>query len=276
MNNIGLALGGGGVRGMAHLLALEELDKLSIRPAAIAGTSMGALVGAVYASGLTGKEIRSGVERHIIRKDDQLKDILQKKSDLFKWLTFAKPTLKRGGFLSANGIIGYLMKQIEATTFEELEIPLSIVATDFWSGEQVIFDSGELLPALTASMAIPGIFAPVEFEDRVLVDGGLVNNLPYDILAKTCDYTIAIDVAPTRKPNSDRPVPNILDAALGMFDLMLEKAVEQKMELSPPNLYFRPELVGIRTLDFDEIETVFEQAAPNMNRFKEQLISQFH
>lgn len=274
MNNIGLALGGGGVRGMAHLLALEELDKLSIRPAAIAGTSMGALVGAVYASGLTGKEIRSGVERHIIRKDDQFKDILQKKSDLFKWLTFAKPTLKRGGFLSANGIIGYLMKQIEATTFEELEIPLSIVATDFWSGEQVIFDSGELLPALTASMAIPGIFAPIEFEDRVLVDGGLVNNLPYDILAKTCDYTIAIDVAPTRKPNSDRPVPNILDAALGMFDLMLEKAVEQKMELSPPNLYFRPELVGIRTLDFDEIETVFEQAAPNMNRFKEQLTLQ--
>ena len=271
MSTIGLALGGGGVRGLAHLLALEALDNCGIKPAAIAGTSMGAIVGALYASGATAAEIRAGVERHIIRKDDDFKDILAKKSDLLKWLKIARPALHRGGFLNADGFLRYLLEQIEVTTFEELQIPLAVVATDFWSGEAVVFDSGELLPALKASMAIPGVFTPVEIGGRVLVDGGVANNLPYDVVARQCEYTIAIDVAPIRQPDNNKLVPGMLDSVLGMFDMLVEQSVANRMAKSPPSLYVHPEIAGVRTLDFDRIESVFEQSRPAMTHFQQQL-----
>ena len=271
---IGLALGGGGVRGMAHLLALEALDDCNVQPCAIAGTSMGAIIGALYASGLTGAEIRAGVDRHIIRKSDDFKDILAKKSDLLKWLKLATPTLRRGGFLNADGFLHYLLELIEVRTFEELKIPLSVVATDFWSGEAVVFNSGELLPALKASMAIPGVFAPVTIDDQVLVDGGVANNLPYDIIADHCDFSIAIDVAPTRRPGDKKDknkVPGMLDSVLGMFDILVEQTVRHRMMVTPPSLYLQPKICGVRTLDFDQIEVVFEQATPAMKKFRQQL-----
>ena len=273
MTKTGIALGGGGVRGLAHILALETLDDCGIKPAAITGTSMGAIIGALYASGLSGQEIHAGINRHIIRKGDDLKNILAKKSDLLKWLKLATPTLRRGGFLNADSALHYLLELIEVRTFEELEIPLYVVATDYWSGEAVVFDSGELLPALKASMAIPGVFPPVEIDGRVLVDGGIANNLPYDLLPGDCKTTIAVDVAPTRKPQEKESVPGLLDAVLGTFDILLENADRQRLAKSPPSIYLKPEIVGVRTLDFDMIEEVFEQATPAMASFQQELLS---
>ncbi|MGS2722872.1 patatin-like phospholipase family protein [Porticoccus sp. GXU_MW_L64] len=273
MTKIGIALGGGGVRGLAHILALETLDECGIKPAAIAGTSMGAIVGALYASGLSGTDIHAGINRHIIRKGDDLKNILAKKSDLLKWLKLATPTLRRGGFLSADNALQYLLELIEVRTFEELKTPLRVVATDFWSGDTVTFDSGELLPALKASMAIPGVFPPVEIDRRVLVDGGIANNLPYDLLPPECDQTIAVDVAPTRVPQKKEAVPGLLDAVLGTFDILLENADRQRLKTTPPTIYLKPEITGVRTLDFDMIEEVFEQATPAMSGFHQRLLS---
>ncbi|MCV6604669.1 MAG: patatin-like phospholipase family protein, partial [Porticoccaceae bacterium] len=181
--------------------------------------------------------------------------------------------LRRGGFLNADGALQYLLELIEVRTFEELKIPLQVVATDYWSGEAVVFDSGELLPALKASMAIPGVFPPVEIDNRVLVDGGIVNNLPYDLLPDFCSQSIAIDVAPTREPESDQPVPGLLDAVLGTFDILLENADRQRLAQSPPSVYLKPQISGVRTLDFDAIESVFEQAAPAMSGFRQQLLT---
>ncbi|MDM3870551.1 patatin-like phospholipase family protein [Porticoccus sp. W117] len=271
MAKTGIALGGGGVRGLAHILALETLDKCGIKPAAIAGASMGAIIGALYASGLSGEDIHAGVNRHIIRKGDDLKNILAKKTDLLKWLKLATPTLRRGGFLNADGALHYLLDLIEVRTFEELKIPLTVVATDYWSGEVVEFRSGELLPALKASMAIPGVFPPVEIDGRVLVDGGIANNLPYDLLPPECDCTVAVDVAPTRVPQEKEAVPGLLDAVLGTFDILLENADRQRLAKSPPSVYLKPKIVGVRTLDFDMIEEVFEQAAPAMAEFEDKL-----
>ncbi|UTW44419.1 patatin-like phospholipase family protein [bacterium SCSIO 12696] len=271
MDKVGLALGGGGVRGLAHILALETMDHCSIKPAAIAGTSMGAIIGALYASGLSGEEIHAGVYRHTIRKSDELKSILAKKSDLLKWLKLATPTLRRGGFLNADGALLYLLDLIEVRSFEDLSIPLNVVATDYWSGEAVVFNSGELLPALKASMAIPGVFPPVKIDGRVLVDGGVANNLPYDLLPAHCTKTIALDVAPTRQPPPEKTVPGMLDSVLGMFDILLENADRQRITGSPPSIYLKPEIIGVRTLDFDMIEEVFEQAKPAMAGFEKEL-----
>jgi NTE family protein len=270
MKSFGIALGGGGARGLAHILALETIDESGIRPSAIAGTSIGAIVGALYASGLSGEQIRKGFIKHIISKDDRLKDILSKRKDIFKWLRVVSPEVKRGGLLSADGFFRYLLERIHVDTFEELKLPLQIVTTDFWSGQEVIFNKGALLPAIKASMAIPGVFAPVAFEGHVLVDGGLANNVPYDILQPCCDCTIAIDVAPIRKPGQ-QGVPSMLDSVLGMFDMLIDRNVAAKLAASPPTIYIRPGFSNIRVLDFNKHEEVFLQSAAAMEDLREEL-----
>jgi NTE family protein len=267
---VGVALGGGGVRGFAHVLALETIDACGLIPTALAGTSTGAIIGALYASGRSGKEIREVVEQHIITRSYGLKAIYRKKGNLLKWLSAVRPAWKGRGLLKADGFLQYLIEEIGISTFEELKIPLHVTATDFYRGEPVVFNTGELLPALRASMSIPGIFVPVEHNGKILVDGGVVNNLPYDLLVDKCDVTIAIDVAPTREVEEAKP-PNIIDATLGMFDIMVDRVTECRIKERPPTIYVRPKLVGIRTLDFEKMEFVLEQAQPAMEEFKTKL-----
>lgn len=267
---IGVALGGGGVRGLAHIPALEVIDDCGIKPAALAGTSMGSIVGALYAGGLSGREIRALVEDHIITRDDKLADIYRKKAELLKWLSAVRPSLGNRGLLRADGFLHYLLEQIGADQFEDLTIPFSVMAADFYRGAPAVFDQGPLLPAIRASMSIPGVFVPVELDGRVLVDGGVVNNLPYDLLWKDCDIVIAIDVAPTRDPN-ENDVPNLIDATLGMFDILVDRVTDAMREERPPTLYVRPTLIGIRTLEFDKIDDVLEQAQPAMEDLRDRL-----
>lgn len=270
MASFGIALGGGGVRGMAHISALEVIDDCGIQPTVVAGTSMGAIVGALYASGIPGKVIRGEVDQFIIGKDDDLGDVLSKAPNLLKWLNVLRPEFRRGGMVKADGLLKYVTEQIGAATFEDLEIPFYAITTDFWTGKQVVIHTGDLVPALKASMAIPGVFAPIAIGDKILVDGGVVNNLPYDILSKQCDHTIAIDVAPTRKPG-DKRIPSMLDSVLGMFDILVEQVVSHKLEQTPPTIYCRPEIIGVRTLDFDHIEDVYEMAKPAMESLRADL-----
>jgi len=267
---IGVALGGGGVRGMAHVLALEAIDAAGVTPAALAGTSMGAIVGALYASGRSGKDIRELAERHVVSRDDGLKEILQKRANLIKWLAIVRPAWKGTGLLRADGFLHYLLDEIQVTAFEDLKIPLRVMATDYVRGDPVVLEAGELLPALRASMSIPGVFVPVEYEGRILVDGGVTNNLPYDQLPRDCDKTIAIDVAPTRDATVSEP-PNAIEAVLGMFDILIDQATKRMMREKEPSIYVRPELVGVPILDFERIEQVWEQARPVMDELPAKL-----
>jgi NTE family protein len=272
---VGVALGGGGVRGLAHVPALATIEACGIRPAVLAGTSMGAIIGALYASGKSAKDLCGIVEHHIIGRDDRIKDIYAKKDSLLKWLTSVRLAWKGSGLLEADGFLRHLLDQMNASRFEDLKIPLHVVATDFYSGESVVFNRGPLLPALKASMSIPGIFVPVEHEGRILVDGGVSNNLPFDLLAPRCDVTIAIDVAPTREINDAEP-PNMLDATLGMFDMLVERITTSMVLAQPPHVYFHPRLVGIRVLDFDKAEDVLEQTEQAIGEFKKMLAKQLH
>jgi len=267
---VGIALGGGGVRGLGHIPVLETIDACGITPTAMAGTSMGAIIGVLYAGGRSGKEIRSFVEEHIVTRDDGIKNLYAKRASLLKWLKAVRLSWTGAGLLQADSFLRYLIEQMDVTRFEDLKIPLRVVATDFYSGESIVFDSGLLFPALKASMSIPGVFVPVEHDGRILVDGGVSNNLPYDILLEQCDLTIAVDVSPTREMVDADP-PSIIDATLGMFDLLVEKVTKAMIEKHPPDIYFNPQLAGIRILDFDKAEDVFKQAEAALPKLKERL-----
>jgi NTE family protein len=257
---VGVALGGGGVRGLAHVPVLQVLDDLGIRPAVIAGTSMGAIIGALYASGLSATEIREGVGRHVILKDDKWRDVIEKKDDLLKWISAFKKSLTRAGLINAQGLLQHLFNEIKVSRFEDLEIPLLLVATDFWTAEQVVFEKGDLMPAVQASMAVPGVFAPVAIDGRVLIDGGVVNLVPYDLVMERSDFTIAVNVSRIRAPGR-HDVPNALEAVLGAFDIMQSTALSERMKVRKPDVYLWPQISDVRMLDFGKIEEVFAQGA---------------
>lgn len=267
---VGVALGGGGVRGLGHVPALEAMDAFGIVPSALAGTSMGAIIAALYASGRTGAAIRDLVGQHIVTRDDSVMDVYAKRDFLLKWLDGIRFAWKGSGLFTADGFLRYLLEQMDVEDFDDLKIPLKVVATDFYTGEPVVIESGPLLPALKASMSIPGVFVPVEYLGRVLVDGGMSNNLPYDMLAEDCDLTIAVDVAPTRTKQKAE-LPGMIDATLGMFDMLVERITKSMLQARPPGIYFHPRLVGIRVLEFDKAEDVFLQVEESMDEFRERL-----
>jgi NTE family protein len=269
---IGLALGGGGVRGLAHILVLEALDDFGIKPSIISGTSMGAIIGALYASGMSGKEIRERIRRFLILKDDTWRDIIAKKSDLLKLVTSFSTDFPRGGFINTQGFFENLFSEIKKRTFEELDIPLLVIAADYWTAEEVVFEADDLLPALQASMAVPGVFTPVSIGGRVLVDGGVVNLVPYDHLLDRADFSIAVDVSKTRNPGKSE-IPGALESVLGTFNIMQASALAEKMKHRKPDIYVQPEIQDIRMLDFNKTEEVFQQAQPAVDLLRKQLKS---
>lgn len=258
MKKIGLALGGGGAKGIAHIPMLELLDELGIRPNRIAGTSIGAIMGGLYASGHTGAQIRELIDRTVITKSDSFKAAL-KKTDAFKMFGLFDPDFKQRGLFKGDKFIKFLYDAIGVGDFSELEIPLRVVATDFWNSEQVVIETGELLPAIKASMGLPGIFTPVKIGDRILIDGGGVNPLPHDQLGD-CDLVIAIDVMGDIVGDRRKP-PHLVRAVLGTFDIMQNSIIAEKLKRNPPDIYIKPALTGIDILDFYKADEIYKQTA---------------
>ena len=156
---IGLALGGGFARGMAHVGVLRVLEEEGIPIRVVAGTSVGALIGAAYCSGVSAEE-------------------LEKVAHSCRFTTFARWTVSRYGFASNDRMVSFLERTLKVKTFEELRIPLGVTATDFNSGEGVVFHSGSIIDPVRASCAYPGMFLPVEIRGRYLVDGMLSHPVP--------------------------------------------------------------------------------------------------
>jgi NTE family protein len=231
---------------------------------------MGAIIGALYASGMSGKDIRERISRILILRDDTWLDIVGKKSNLLKLVKAFSGEIPRGGFINTQGFFEYLFSEIRKRTFEELEIPLLVIAANYWTAEEVVFEKDDLLPALQASMAVPGVFAPVSIADKVLVDGGVVNLIPYDHLLERADFTIAVDVSKVRNPGK-KEIPSALESVLGAFNIMQASALTEKMKIRKPDIYVQMEIQGIRMLDFGKTEEVFLQAMPAIALLKKQL-----
>ncbi len=174
---IGLALSGGGIRGLAHAGALQALQEYQIIPNAISGVSAGAVVGALYADGYTPLEIRKMFHKMDIRKMTSLH-------------------LPNGGMFGMDNFEKFLASKLRAKTFSELRIPLKILATDFDKGEIHTFSKGNLLEAILASCSIPILFTPRKIRNTYYVDGGLLQNFPVSTLKKDCQMVIGVNVSP--------------------------------------------------------------------------------
>jgi NTE family protein len=144
------------------------------------------------------------------------------------------------------------------------------VAADFWARSEVVFDAGPIIPAVAASFALPGIFKRVLLDGRVLVDGGSVNPLPYDLLADDCEIVIAIDVSGTRRPTDDL-LPSYSETIFNTFQIAEQTIVNEKLKVRRPSIYIAPEIEDVKVLEFHKADQIYEQSRPARDRLREEL-----
>jgi len=262
-----LALGGGGARALAHVAVLEALDELNEKPVAVAGSSMGALLGAAYAAGMSGKDIR----RFILA-------LVHDRAEVFRRLIAARAgtfaSLLNVGFdvalLDAEKFCGQFLPSDIPDRFDGLAIPLVIMASDLHRREPVAFTSGALKPALAASIAVPTVMRPVVIEDRVLIDGGATNPVPFDQLRGRADVVVAVDLSggPT---DSRRDIPGAWDCLLATLSLMGGAITAEKVRHGPPDLMLRPKVGAFRALEFLQASAILRAAQPIKAELKERL-----
>lgn len=208
---VGLALSGGGARGLAHIGLLKVLERESIPIHFLAGTSMGGLLAAAYAAGLSAAELEQ--EALAMGNTRQLIGLLD--------LTFP-----RGGLLTGQKATGYLERLLGETTFDQSRIPLAVVAVDLDQGQKVVIREGSLVEAVRATTALPGVFAPVKRGESRLVDGGLLDNLPADVVREMgADVVIAVDAGSDRETiaafsEALRRIPLLPDGLEEMIDVL--------------------------------------------------------
>ncbi|GJM03808.1 MAG: patatin [Rhodomicrobium sp.] len=266
VSNIGLALGGGGARGLAHIKILQVLDEFAIRPKEIAGTSMGALVGSLYAAGMSGLEI-----------EDYSRDIFSKRTELLKRLYGNRPpkwlsliNFSTPAILNAETFFEMILPQSLPASFEELAIPFHAITADFYTQEIHVINSGPLLPAIAASSALPALLTPVEIEGRVLIDGGFVNPLPYDVIKDRVGLTIAVDVTgePARLAGK---IPNSMNALIGASQIMLRSLTNAMIKNHKPDILIAPTVGRYNVLDYFKIEDILLQSETAADELRRQL-----
>jgi NTE family protein len=160
MLKIGLALGGGGAKGFAHVPILEGLEEMGLKPACLAGSSIGAVIGALYAAGLSAREIREAVDDLVISEEDDWREILFNKN-LTNIFDLMKPAILDGSLLHSENFLAVLQQHLPVTSFRKLKIPLQIVAADYWSREQVVLDRGLCCPPLAQPWRCPVCSSPI-------------------------------------------------------------------------------------------------------------------
>ncbi|MBC8401403.1 MAG: patatin-like phospholipase family protein [Candidatus Marinimicrobia bacterium] len=290
MKKIGLALGSGSARGWAHIGVIEALEENNIVIDCIAGTSIGAFVGAVYAAG----EIKS-LKEFALRMNWKMV------------LSYFDVVFPKSGFLDGKKVHDLFSMHTNAQTFADFRIPVRMLATDLNSGQQVALDSGNIIESIRASVSVPGIFTPVRRGDQMLVDGGLVNPVPVDVTRSMgAEVVIAVDLntgrvhryadSESRKTKTDTsesafnelqksknemiaklarsyvgaekkfrdkigtwfdrddPKPNILEVMGSSLGIMEEQIARINLAISPPDVLIRPRLGDLKMFDFDQAE----------------------
>lgn len=255
---IGLALGGGGARGSAHIGVLMELERLGIRPSLITGTSIGGMIGALVAVGLDTDALIT----------------------FFKQLTVGHIYGLPGGAaaISSNAKIEKLLRDTigrdasRRITFADLQVPLAVVTTDLVSRKEVVLDEGDVVEAILATIALPGIFPTLQREKHILADGGLLNNVPFDVArARGATYIIAVNLsntAPYGTPVEETaPPPDVISRALAytrrhptlqivsaINDIWSDFTLRTRLAISQPEILLSPDMGTIGIFDTHRME----------------------
>jgi NTE family protein len=279
---IGLALSGGGARGLAHVGVIKVLEELRVPVHCVTGTSMGAIVGGTYAAGTPTAEMEKFVGT--ANWDDVFRDkppraaiASQRKVDDYKTLFAPEYGIKDGNLALPKGIIAGVSiesffrqltgRAIEVRDFNRLPIPYRAVATDIETGDAVVLDHGSLAHAMRASMSVPGALAPVEINGRLLVDGGLANNLPIDQARKLCaDVVIAVNIS--TPPLTRKEITSALSVTAQLINFLGKATVDQQLRnLTDRDILIAPDLGDISAGSFDRAKDsirVGEEAARKM------------
>lgn len=264
---LGLALGGGGARGLVHIEVLRVLDEYGIRPAVISGASIGAIFGALYCSGHSGGEIRQYVDRHLSLSGElqHWRDDGRKMMEMVRLLDI---DFTGTGIIKGDRFSHFLYDMLEGEHFSDLNIPLRIVATDFWDSSSVVFSEGPVLAAVKASMSVPGVFSPVQIGERVLIDGACTNPVPWDLL-DDCDVLIGVNALGRSKAPAKTKPQRAARTVLETFDIMQRGILAEKFRYSPPDLLLDPPITGVGLLDFHKAAAIYEQSSSEIARLRE-------
>lgn len=292
---VGLALGSGSARGLAHIGVLRAIEEAGIEIDVIAGTSMGALIGAIFAAGKL-----DGLAARFL--DFDWKSIV----------SLLDPVFPRTGLIDGQKIADFVHAHVQAARIEDLPIPFRAVATCIMSGEEVVCGAGDLIEAVRASISVPGIFTPVRSNGRILVDGGLVNPVPVSVVrAMGADLVIAVDLNhdivagrayhPDSRVNArphtqamarllaglqtspglaqfeawlhQEPLPGIFDVLLTSIYIMQARMTQASLRQDSPDILIRPPLGAVRFMEFDRAEEIIEigyrSAAEQLARWSE-------
>jgi NTE family protein len=290
---IGLALGSGSARGLAHIGVIRALNEAGIPIDCVAGTSVGAMIGAVYASG----------------KLDSLQDAYLA-MDWKKIAYFFDVVFPKSGIIDGNKVADFLREYVHSERIEDLPLPFKAVSTELNSGEEVVFDTGDVIDAVRASISVPGMFTPVRINGRILVDGGLVNPVPVSVARSMgANIVIAVDLshdvvaskAPKTAPKpveenaivqtlsrmggdnyyaamerinrglqsldtpalkhirawmAEEPLPNIFEVLLTSMNIMEVQITRAQLRIIPPDLLIQPPLGSVRFLEFNRAEEI--------------------
>ncbi len=262
--SIGLALGGGGARGVSHIVVLEALDELGVKPDMISGTSIGALFGAGYATGMTGREIRE----HTIGIFSDLSSLVARLWTARPRNSFGRRTLFPQ--FDPEDILEIVVPNHIRGNIEDQPIPLTLIATDYFGWQEKPLRSGPLRKSVAASMALPMLFSPVRLEGDLLIDGGASNPLPFDHVAHM-DIVVAVDVMGGPEPLEALDIPRPTEVMFGAMQILSHAVIAEKLENHEPDILARPQINQFKILDFMKSRAILEAAEPLKDGFKRQL-----
>jgi NTE family protein len=271
---VGLALSGGGARGIAHVGVLRALEEMGTPIDYIAGTSMGAIVGGLYASGYDSGEILRIVEdldweKAMTDRPERIHRTMRSKDLDRNFLIPYRVGFNRGRLQFPLGVVegqhldqvfqDLLMPVAGVTDFDALPIPFRAVATDLATGDEVVLGQGSLANALRASMSVPGVFAPVTIDDRLLVDGGMSNNLPVDVVREMgADIVIAVDISSPML--SKEELTSVLSVTEQLTNFLTRWSTENQIDsLGPRDVLVVPDLEDFSSADFHRVLAIVDQ-----------------
>jgi len=266
--SIGLALGGGSARGLAHIPVLEVFDELGIRPKVIAGCSIGSLLGAAYAAGMTAREIRERAEMVLSDRMGALRFAFgQKRINPFDLLA-----LRGLASLHVKGetLAGLVLPEEPPKNIEELPTPFKIIATDFDTMEERVIESGPLVKAVAASIAIPGVILGPQYDGHTYVDGCVTNPVPFNHVREGTDIVVAVDVTGRPKDPTGKHRSN-MELAVGSLLILFNQVAALRRVASPPDIYVRPAIDSFSGADYFRFREVLEQAQPAKDQLKREL-----
>lgn len=264
---IGVALGGGSARGLTHIPYIEAMDEMGLRPHVISGTSIGALIGSGWASGMSGAELRE----HSFSVLGTMRIIAGR---LWGAQVRNLGSFFQSGFnvqLDAVQVVDAFLPSPFPLEFKDLKTKFYVVATDFQSWHQAVFSEGPLREAIAGSIAIPSLFKPVPFANHLLVDGGVVNPLPLDQAAADTDILVGIDVNGDPSEQLNKINHKALDVWFGAAQIMMHSLTAHMMAAYPPDVYVRPHLSAFGALEFWRVRELVAHVEKDKDNFKRAL-----